>query len=83
MMRKIEIRPTGKAWGDHHTHVVHSVQITSNGDLVLMGVTEKPVGETEGVVVFATKLQHGYSAGTWAEFRDAGEIAEEPTRRMQ
>jgi hypothetical protein len=82
-MRRIEIRLTGKTWEEKQTHIVHAVQLNSAGDLVLMGVTEKPVGEHEGVQVYATKLQHGYSAGTWAEFRDAGELPDEAPRTVQ
>lgn len=75
-MRKIEVRLTGKNWVDSdRSHAAHSVQITSNGDLVILGVGDKPVGETpDGQVVYSTKIQHGYAAGTWAEFNDGGEI---------
>jgi len=74
-MRRIEVRLTGKSWADQEFHLCHAVQITSNGDLVVMGVGDKALGETpDGQVVYGTKLQHGYSAGAWAEFRDAGEV---------
>ena len=76
MMRKIEVRLTGKTWGDLEAHVCHAVQLTSNGDLVFMGTdTSREIGQSgDGQALFATKLQHGYSAGVWAEFRDAGEV---------
>lgn len=70
-MRKIEVRLPGKTWEQADSHMAHAVQITSNGDLVLMQSHEQPV---EGGVLMQTRLQHAYSSTTWAEFRDAGEI---------
>lgn len=74
-MRRIEVRLPGQIdWVHCQVHVCHAVQITSNGDLVVMHVVEMPLGQnSDGQMVTQTKLQHAYAAGEWAQFRDAGE----------
>lgn len=76
-MRRIEVRLAGEEdWEGCDVHVCHALQITSNGDLVVLGVAESPMGQdpVSGQQVFGTKLQHGYGAGEWGQFRDTGEV---------
>lgn len=82
-LRKIEVRLTGnETWEGCEVQLCESLQITSNGDLVVLGTdSSKPVGQDEGRIVFATTLQHGYAAGEWAQFRDAGHVETEGTRQ--
>jgi hypothetical protein len=84
-MRQIEVRLTGKTWEQLERHVCVGVQLTSSGDLVIMAADMgNPLGEHDGKMVFGTKLQHGYSTGCWAEFRDAGDVeTAKPGETMQ
>ncbi len=72
--RMIQVRLTG-ALEFTGNHLCESVTITNHGDLVVSATDEgMPVGQNEHGPIFAIKISHAYAAGTWAEFKDAGQI---------
>lgn len=73
----VEVRPVGKDWENCVRFVTFGVTITSNGDLVVQAGYAEPVGDDgQGNLVMHVRMQHAFSAGTWAEFRDVGDVPE-------